>query len=198
MTFVAPSSSTFACSSRARPSCFSTATTSPASCVALPPGAAQRSSVRSPSRAPTASPASCEPAALRPDEAPLEPRRLDPVDAQRVGQQRIRRAGDHRHVARRRLSRTTVSGGSFCAASSARASSAPKSRQNVSATQSGYEWRSAASCGVPSGSVRTSARPPSATRRMTAFVNATARSSPAPRTSSTDSFAAARAGTASR
>ena len=47
-TFVAPSRRTFSSSSRARPSCSSTATTSPASIVALPPGAAQRSSMRSP------------------------------------------------------------------------------------------------------------------------------------------------------
>ena len=44
-----------------RPSFASTATTSPASIVAFPPGAAQRSSTRSPDREPTQWPASWEP-----------------------------------------------------------------------------------------------------------------------------------------
>ena len=113
----APSRAAFSSSSRARPGCFSTATTSApaaASCVAFPPGAAQRSSTRSPGCAPTAFPASCEPrlcghGSLRPP----------------VG------------------SRRTRSGGSFCARIRASASSAPHSRHHVSAIQSGYECLSA-------------------------------------------------------
>ena len=50
-----------------------------------------------------------------------------------------------------RTSRTAVSGSSFCAAISARASSGPSSRHHVSAIQSGYECRSAASRAVVSG-----------------------------------------------
>ena len=79
----------FASSSRARPSCFSTATTSPASCVALPPGAAQRSSVRSPSRAPTASAGEVRAAALRPDPPFGERLLVDARDA--VGAGNVRR-----------------------------------------------------------------------------------------------------------
>ena len=60
-TFRAPSRLTFSSSSRARASFTSTATTSPASIVAFPPGAAQRSSMRSPGCAPTQRPASWEP-----------------------------------------------------------------------------------------------------------------------------------------
>ena len=60
-TFDAPSRRTFSASSRARPGWSSTAVTSPRSIVALPPGAAQASSTRSPSREPTTSAASCEP-----------------------------------------------------------------------------------------------------------------------------------------
>ena len=87
--------------------------------------------------------------------------------------------------------RTTVSSGSFCARISASASSAPSSRHQSSATQSGYECLSAASGGVASGSESSSSRSPSVSLRRTAFVNETARSSPAARTSSTDSFTAA-------
>ena len=75
---VAPSRCAFASSSRARPGCISTATTSApaaASCVALPPGAAQRSRTRSPGRAPTARPGELRAAALRPGVAALEPLR---------------------------------------------------------------------------------------------------------------------------
>ena len=60
-TFVAPRRRAFSSSSRARPGCTSTAVTSPRSIVALPPGAAQASRTRSPSREPSASAASCEP-----------------------------------------------------------------------------------------------------------------------------------------
>ncbi len=91
--------------------------------------------------------------------------------------------------------RTTVGGGSFIASSSASAASRPCSRQKVSAIQSGYECLSAASAGVASPSPASSSGIPSASRRMTAFVNGTARSSPDARTSSTDSFAAACGGT---
>ena len=51
----------FSRSSRARAGSISTAVTSPRSCPVLPPGAAQRSSTRSPSCEPTQRPASCEP-----------------------------------------------------------------------------------------------------------------------------------------
>ena len=51
------------------PSLISTAVTSPASIVALPPGAAHRSSVRSPGRAPTVRPDELRRSALRPDAA---------------------------------------------------------------------------------------------------------------------------------
>src|SRR5579862_3320329 len=61
VTFVAPSRAAFARSSLARCGSISTAVTSPRSIVALPPGAAHRSRIRSPSSAPTARPASCEP-----------------------------------------------------------------------------------------------------------------------------------------
>ena len=54
-------------------------------------------------------------------------------------------------LGRAESARTTVGGGSFPAAMSARAASRPCSRQNVSAIQSGYEWRSAASAGVRVG-----------------------------------------------
>ncbi len=69
---------------------------------------------------------------------------------------------------------------------SASASSAPKSRVQTSAIQSGYD-----SFSGPSGSASSSPRMPAVRRRMTAFVNGTARSRRARRTSSTDSFAAA-------
>ena len=48
-----------------------------------------------------------------------------------------------------------MGGASFCARISARAPSAPRSRHHVSATQSGYECASAASCQVESGSAST-------------------------------------------
>ena len=69
--------------------------------------------------------------------------------------------------------RTSSAGGSFCARISASASSRPKSRSHTSAIQSGYECLSG-----PSGSDATRPRNPFASRRMTAFVNGTARSSP--------------------
>ena len=61
VTFVAPSVARFARSSLARFGSSSTAVTSPRSWLVLPPGAAQRSSTRSPSCEPTTRPASCEP-----------------------------------------------------------------------------------------------------------------------------------------
>ncbi len=60
-TFAAPSRCAFSSSSRARPRWSSTAVTSPWSIVAFAPGAAQASRIRSPSREPSASAASCEP-----------------------------------------------------------------------------------------------------------------------------------------
>ena len=59
-TWPAPRRRTFSSSSRARTRSPRRRTTSPASIVALPPGAAQRSSVRSPGRESTTRPTSCE------------------------------------------------------------------------------------------------------------------------------------------
>ena len=76
---------------------------------------------------------------------------------------------------------------------SSTASASPRSRRQTSQIQSGYECFSG-----PSGSDASRGPTPSATRRSTAFVNGTARSSRARRTSSTDSFTAAYCGTPSR
>ena len=106
-----------------------------------------------------------------------------------------RRGRRHTRPARRSArptgsaARTSSAGGSFCARISSSASSWPKSRSQTSAIQSGYE-----SFSGPSGSDATSPLNPWASRRMTAFVNGTARSSPAARTSSTASSVTACAG----
>jgi transcription termination factor NusB len=85
-----------------------------------------------------------------------------------------------------RTSRTTVSSGSFIARMSSTAPDSPSERTKTSWIQSGYD-----SFSGPSGSDSSSGRIPSARCLITAFVNGTARSSRALRTSSTDSFAAA-------
>ena len=164
----------------------STATTSPASIVALPPGAAQRSSTRSPATAPTARPASWEPALCghtRPS--------ANAVSSTCSTCQAPGTSGSGSPSISPRTSRTTVAGATFWARISASAPSAPRSRHHVSATQSGYECATAASSHVESGRASTPLRPSSARRRRTAFANGTARSSPARRTSSTDSLTAA-------
>jgi hypothetical protein len=69
---------------------------------------------------------------------------------------------------------------------SATAPSSPSTRTNVPWIQPGYD-----SFSGPSGSESSRGRIPAASRRITAFVKGTARSRPARRTSSTDSFAAA-------
>ena len=91
----------------------------------------------------------------------------------------------------RELIGTTRSGGTFWTRMRASASSEPSSSHQSSATQSGYECFNPAASGVSSVSEASSGAIPSDSRRMTAFVNATARSSCARRTSSTDSFTAA-------
>ena len=155
--------------------------------IALPPGAAQRSSVRSPSREPTASPASAEPrlcGQMRPSfSAAASTRSTRSTPGTSVGSPSTSP----------RTRRTVVSGGSFCACMSAIACSCPKSRSQISAIQSGYD-----SLSGPSGSESSSSRRPSERRRSTAFAKGTARSSRARRTSSTLSFTAAWAGTPSR
>ena len=99
VTFVAPSRSTFPRSSRARPGCSSTAVTSPASIVALPPGAAQS---RAPARPPRADDErrQLRRAALRPD-PPLLDRllvhALDAVRARDVGRLARRVAAHEPH-----------------------------------------------------------------------------------------------------
>ena len=185
-TSVAPNRLTVFSSRSARASSTSTATTSPASIVALPPGAAQRSSVRSPGRAPTAWPTSCE-ARLCGQTRPA----ATASSSTRSTTHAPGMSGSSRPSTSPRTSRTAVSGSSFCATISPRASFGPSSRHHVSAIQSGYEWRSAASSAVASGRDAQRALAPSASRRRTAFANGTARSRRAARTSSTDSFTAA-------
>ncbi len=105
-TFVAPSRRTFSSSSRARPGCFSTATTSPASIVAFPPGAAHRSSVRSPSREPTARPASCDPrlcGQTRPSASAGSSIRVDAVRVRDVRRVAVDLAADEPHDRLRRI-----------------------------------------------------------------------------------------------
>ena len=161
VTFLAPSRTTFARSSLARPACFSTATTSPASCVAFPPGAAQRSSVRSPSCDPTARPASCEPRLCGQMRPRAERVLVDAGDAERVREVGIRLAGRLARLAPvaaddrlRRLvlrahERERILGPEL----------APPDRR---ATQSGYECFSAASSAVRSGSEASRSWMPSA------------------------------------
>ena len=93
-TFVAPSRATFSSSSRARASFTSTATTSPASIVALPPGAAQRSSTRSPATDADREPGELRAGALRPDAALGERRLVDVLDVPGSGDVRIGHAVD--------------------------------------------------------------------------------------------------------
>ena len=118
------------------------------------PGAAQRSSTRSPARAPTASPASCEPALcgqMRPSASASSSTRSTrhaPGTSDRA-RPRSRRG---------RAARRSAAPRSGPASARARRP-APRSRHHVSATQSGYECRSAASCQVASGSASTCARP---------------------------------------
>ncbi len=141
------------------------------------------SSVRSPSREPTTTPASCEPVLCghtSPAASAASSTRSTCSASGRSGSGRPSTA-----PSRRRLSRTTIPGGSFCARISASASSAPSSAHHASATQSGYECRSAASGAVPSGSSASKGRRSRPSRRSTAFVNGTARSSRARRTSTT-------------
>ena len=193
VTLSAPSRRQFSSSSRARPGWSSTATTSPSSCVALPPGAAQRSSVRSPGCEPTARPASCEPrlcGQIRPAASASSSTRSTCSASGRSGSGRPSTC-----PVLRRLRRTTRSGGSFCARISARACSGPSVSHQSSATQSGYECLSAAAAGVSSGKASSNGVMPSESLRITAFVNGTARSSRAERTSSTVSLTAACGGT---
>ena len=185
---VAPSRRTVFSSRSARASSTSTATTSPASIVALPPGAAQRSSVRSPRRDPTAM---ARRAATRGSAARSDPRRAPP---RRPGRRPTRRgsSGSGRPSISPRTSRTAVSGSSFCATISARASSGAELAPPRLGDPVGIRVAERRLVrGVPSGSDSQSALAPSASRRRTAFVKATARSSRARRTSSTDSFTAA-------
>ena len=67
------------------------------------------------------------------------------------------------------LARRLASAGSLSAAISARAASGPSASHHSSAIHSGCEWRSAAACGVSSGSASTIARASRAARRSTAL-----------------------------
>ena len=96
-------------------------------------------------------------------------------------------------VVRSVLARRLASAGSLSAAISARAASGPSVSHHSAAIHSGCEWRSAAACGVSSGSASTIARASRAARRRTALTR------PAPPrdsalASSTDSPTAAWAG----
>ena len=109
----------------------------------LPPGAAQRSSTRSPSCEPTQRPGELRAAALRPDPPRRDQRLVHALDAVRARHVGLLRAGGGSP----RTSRTTVSSGSFIARISASAPSSPSTRTKVSWIQSGYD-----SFSGPSGS----------------------------------------------
>ena len=150
-----------------------------ASWVALPPGAAQRSSIRSPSRAPTQSPASADPrlwGQIRPSARA----------ARRCGRPRRR----SECLFRPRPGRRPDEPDNEVAARSAPASE----RARLPRPDPGATRPDPVRIRVLERPLRQSASSvpiPSETRRRTAFVNGTARSRPARRTSSTDSFTAA-------
>ena len=182
VTSARPILARFSRSSRARAGSISTAVTSPRSCPVLPPGAAQRSSTRSPSCEPTQRPASCEPR-LCGQVLPSATSASSTRSTRYAPGTSVSSAPDPGSP---RTSRTTVSSGSFIARMRASAPSSPSTRTKTSWIQSGYD-----SFSGPSGSDSRSGPIPSESRRITAFVNGTARSSRARRTSSTDSLTAA-------
>ena len=181
-TFVAPSRRTFSSSSRARPGCSSTAVTSPRSIVALPPGAAQASRTRSPSREPTASAASCEPrlcGQMRPSRERLE---VDAIDA--IGARDVGRLADRHGRADDELARLVLR--------------AHQRERLVGAPVAHPRLVDPVGIRLLERAVRQRRRrAPGSPRRAggaTAFVNPVARSRPAARTSSTASSATACAG----
>ena len=159
-----------------RPGCFSTATTSPAS-QSPSAGAAAGSRLRSPSRRPDDEPGQLRTAALRPD--PARQRAFSSTCSTRyapgmsVGSSSISP----------RTSRTTVSGGSLWArmrtASFAPQLTPPGVGDPV---RVGRRFQGRLGRRLP-GTRRATSRIPSASRRRIVPVKATARSSPAARTS---------------
>ena len=146
---------TFSSSSRARASFTSTATTSPASIVALPPGAAQRSSMRSPSLRADGEAGELRAAALRPDRAPprapaRRPGRRASAPGMSGSAPAVDLAADEPDDGLRRLV--------LRAHQRERLVRARARATSVSATQSGYECSQRASSGVASGSASSSAR----------------------------------------
>ena len=153
----------------------------PASCVAFPPGAAHRSSVRSPCCEPTTSPASWEPTLCGQTRPGRERVLVDAVDVQRAGELGI---GPPPPTGPRR--RRVQPHDELAAARSAPASARAPARRRARATRRrrpspGTSAAAPPARGVASGSAARSGRRPSASRRSTAFVNGTARSSRARR-----------------
>ena len=130
----------------------STATTSPRSpisaarCVVLPPGAAHRSSTRSPG----CGSSDARDALRARDCGVIAPRGVaaggartsnGPSTIERVVLARGRRAGRPRRAGASVLTRSASSAGSLSAASSARVSSAPSQSHHSATIHSGCEWR---------------------------------------------------------
>ena len=190
VTLSAPSRRQFSSSSRARPGWSSTATTSPASCVALPPGrGAEVERALALARADD-EPGELRAAALRPDQPRRERLLVDALDVQRVRQIRIGPPVDvaglaavEPHDALRRLVLRAHQRERVVAAELA------PTRARRPSPDTSASARPPPAC--PRRATRAAARCPPTSRRMTAFVNATARSSRAARTSSTVSLTAA-------
>ena len=119
-----------------------------ASWVALPPGAAHRSRIRSPGCAPTASAGELRPAALRPDEPVARATRCG-IRSTRQGSRESRRRARRGTSRPRAVTPDGRLGGSFCAAMSASArrgrARARRSRRPSPGTSAGARPRSVSS-----------------------------------------------------
>ena len=125
---------------------------SAARCVVLPPGAAHRSSTRSPGRGSSAGATSCEArdcTVKRPAAQPGWAKASKAPSTTIMSPSRRPGTSSSGPSAASGLSRSATSEGSLSAASSARVSSAPSSSHQRRTSHSGCEWRTAA----PSGRV---------------------------------------------